>query len=49
MRGNTPPLSSVPQATFQLRVLGNNDPGHALVAQAQLDALRRLLLGGDAR
>jgi hypothetical protein len=49
MRGNTPPLSSVPQATFQLRVLGSNDASHALVAQAQLDALRRLVLGGDGR
>jgi len=45
MRGN----SQLTQVSFDLRVVGSSDPSHALRAAAQLEALCRLLQGGEAR
>jgi hypothetical protein len=49
MRGNSQTSCDVLQATFHLRIVGSKDPSHSLRTAAQLEALRRLLHGGEAR
>jgi hypothetical protein len=41
--------STVPCAAYAVRLVRATDPSHELRAAAQLEALRRLLQGGEAR